>query len=166
MTSRAKREYVKRRLKIRNAVFPGLREDELWDRKQKVGFTTIPRPLPLLHRCMDTLSKNKPLASTYLDLWCRTFDDNFIVLDKASAMAFAAGFTGGRRVHTWAERLDILAELGFIRLAEGDDGPRSYAVILNPYEVIKQHRARLPADLYNALIARSSSVGADDMDDE
>lgn len=166
MTPKAQRDYIKKRLKIRNAVFPGLREDELWNRKQKVGFTTIPRPLPLLHRCMDMLSKNKPLASTYLDLWCRTFDDNFIVLDKAPAMAFAAGFTGNRRVNTWAERLDILAELGFIRLAEGDEGTRSYAVILNPYSVIKQHKDQLPTDLYNALVARSSNVGASDMDDE
>lgn len=165
MTPKARKDYANKRLKTRDACFPGVREDDLWDRKKKVGFTTIPRPMPLLMKCMDALSKNKPVSSTYLDLWCRTFDDNFVPLDKAPAMAFAAGFSGNRRVHTWGVRLDILASLGFIRLAAGDNGPRSYALILNPYNVIKKLKAKLPQDLHNALTARSNDVGANDLDD-
>lgn len=31
---------------------------------------------------MDDLSKGQPVSSTYLELWCRTFDESFVTLSK------------------------------------------------------------------------------------
>ncbi len=112
---------------------------------------------------MDDLSKGQPVSSTYLELWCRTFDENFVTLSKPREMAFHAGFDGQRAERTWRSRLDILQRLNFISLKEGPSGPVSYALIWNPYKVIKHHyemkTPSLRLDKYNALLERMSEVG-------
>lgn len=88
---------------------------------------------------MDNLSKGKPVSSTYIDLWCRTYDDSFIVANKTREMVFFSGFTGERAERTWLSRVHILSELGFIDIAEGPNGPVSYILVYNPYHVVKEH---------------------------
>ena len=109
------------------------------------------------------MSKGQPVSSTYLELWCRTFDENFVVLSKPREMAFHAGFDGQRAERTWRGRLEILADLNFIGLKEGPSGPMSYALIWNPYKVIKDHHDKkapgLRQDKYNALLERMSEIG-------
>ena len=109
---------------MRNALWPDVDRNQLWHRKTSDGWVTLPRAFPLILRIMDILAPNgKPVSSTYLDLWCRTFDDSFVVASKPRDMAFYAGFTGERAQHTWITRVRQLAELGFIRTAEGSTGP-------------------------------------------
>jgi hypothetical protein len=82
-------------------------------------------------------------------------------------MAFHAGFDGQRAERTWKQRLNILAELYFINLQEGPSGPASYALILNPYKVIKWHydekRPGLRKDKYHALIECAIEIGDESM---
>jgi hypothetical protein len=58
--------------------------------------------------------------------------------------------------------------LGFIDLKAGPSGEISYALIYNPYEIIKRHREEkhlgITDELYNSLIARAINIGADDLD--
>lgn len=139
----------------------------MWRRKVSRGFTTIPRTMPLLLSLMDGLSKNKPVSSAYLDLWCRAFDECFVTLNKPREMAFYAGFTGQRAEQTWVGRMKVLAELGFIDIQPGPSGALSFALIYNPYRVVQKHReANNPAlnlQAYNALITRASEIGAEDL---
>ena len=131
---------AEKRLALRNEIFPQVKPEELWDRKVRRGFTTIPRALPLVMSMMDAMSKAKPLSSTYLDLWCRGGDESFVTLNNQHGdMAFHAGFTGERAVTTWRDRMRRLAELGFIAIAPGTSGDLGYAVIMNPYLVVKRH---------------------------
>jgi hypothetical protein len=108
------------------------------------------------------MSKGQPVSSTYLELWCRTFDENFVTLSKPRDMAFHAGFDGQRAERTWRARLDILAKLNFIALKEGSSGPASYALIYDPYKVIKWHvENKTPGvrqDKYNALLERAAEI--------
>lgn len=123
--------------------------------------------MPVILVIMDSLSVGKPISTTYLDLWCRAFDESFVRLDKPHEMAFAAGFTTSRGPHIWAERLDILKTLGFIELAAGAQGPRGFALIYNPYHVIKRlnkEPGRLKDGMYNALLSAANAVGATDLD--
>ena len=112
---------------------------------------------------MDDLAKGQPVSGTYLELWCRTFDENFVTLSKPREIAFHSGFTGQRAERTWRGRLNILADLSFIRLSEGPSGPASYALILNPYKVIQyHHRQKTPGlrlDKFNALMERAADIG-------
>jgi len=155
-------------LKLRHELWPKIKPDLIWNRLQRVGFITIPRAMPLIMVAMDALSKNRPVSAAYLELWCRSYDEAFITLaNKEHDLAFASGFSGERAVHTWRGRIDLLADLGFIALAPGTAGPRSHALILNPYLVLKELRKKQQIDdmLWNALRMRVSEIKANDLDD-
>lgn len=114
---------------------------------------------------MDSLSVGKPVSTTYLDLFCRVFDESFVRLDKPHEMAFASGFTTGRGPHIWAERLDILKKLGFIDLAPGAQGQRGFALLYNPYLVIRRLKSegKVEAGMFNALLSHANAIGATDL---
>lgn len=169
MPEKTKSKISEQKLALRQRVWPGVTEADLWIRQKRVGFTTIPRILPLMAVIMDSLSKNKPISSTYFDLWCRAFDECFVVLNKQTEMAFHSGFAGQRAVQTWSERIKILDKLGFIKVASGPNGPLSYALILNPYRVVQTITKTKPElireDLQNALHERAIEIGATDLED-
>jgi hypothetical protein len=164
----AKQKIREKQLKLRKTLWPELDEERLWNRKKRDGFTTIPRTMPIILKIMDSLSKGKPVSSTYLEIWCRAYDECFVTLNKHQELAFHAGFMGQRALQTWKDRVQILSELGFIDIQEGPSGKMSYALIFNPYEVIKKHHQDkhlgIPEDMYIALAARAIEIGADDLE--
>lgn len=140
----------------------------LWDRTERDGFATVPRAMPLIMNIMDDLAgKGFPVGQTYIELWCRLYDELFLTLNRPEEMAFYAGFTGQRAVRTWKDRVKRLAELGFIDLKSGPLGDMSYAVFFNPYHIIKRaYLNKLVAeDKYRALVIRANEIGAFDLDD-
>lgn len=155
-------------LKFRNQLWPRLDDKLLWVQGKKVGYTQIPRTMPLILQIMDALSSGKPLSSVYLELWCRAFNHSFVILNKQTEMAFHAGFGGQRAVQTWVTRMRILENLKFIDIKPGPSGDLSYALIWNPYLTIKSHNenktAGFPNDLYNGLLQRVIEVKATDLD--
>jgi hypothetical protein len=164
---------AKKQLALRDQLWPGVSE-YLWDRQAKTdtdykhaGFTTIPKTMPLIQRITDQMSNRYPLSSTYVTLWCSTWDNSFVTLSKSRQMAFAAGFGGQRGVQTWADRMKRLRDLHFIDIKPGDLGPMTYAIIWNPHMIIQWHRARQTPGLtqasYNALVAWALDIGAKDM---
>lgn len=159
------KKIAKRQIALRNSLWPGLDEDRLWSRHMYNGFTTIPKAMPLIMNIMEDLSGNKHVALAYLELWCRTFDDSFVVLSKQQEIAFHSGVGGQRGVSTWKKYLKSLADLGFISLAPGPSGDCSYALIFNPYLVIKDHydKKKVEKDKYNSLLARASDVSDDSL---
>ena len=167
--SRRLRKHIERQLALRARLWPEVTADHLWVRTLRDGFITIPRGMPLILEIMDDMANGRPVSSTYLELWCRSFDECFVTLTKPREMAFHAGFTGQRAERTWTSRMRLLHELGFIDIKEGPSGPLSYALIWNPYLVIKRYhdesKPGLRADKYNALLARAVDIGATDLDE-
>ncbi len=162
---------MQKQLVLRSKLWPNIHPQEhLWLRKERDGFTTLPRTMPLIMQIMDNMSpKGKPVSGTYLELWSRAFDECFVTLSKPREMAFHSGFTGQRGERTWKGRLQILSDLGFIMLQPGPSGPMSYALILNPYKVIQyayhnKPNAGITADKFLALQARAIEIGANDLD--
>jgi hypothetical protein len=157
------KKIARRQLELRARLWPDLKETDLWSRHTHDGFSTIPSTMPLIMSIMDDLSKNQPVSFTYLELFCRAFDECFVTLSKAREIAFHAGFSTQRAERTWKARLKILHDLGFIDLKSGPSGPASYALILNPYRVIQRHHEQettgLREDKYNALVARAIEIG-------
>jgi hypothetical protein len=160
---RPRKKIARRQLELRDRLWPALPQERLWTRHTHDGFTTLPKAMPLILSIMDDLANGQPVSMTYLELWCRTFDENFVTLSKPREIAFHSGFHGQRAERTWRARLNILAELGFISLREGPSGPASYALIYNPYKVIQDHYERrtsgLRADKYNGLMDRAIEIG-------
>jgi hypothetical protein len=163
VVKKPRKKIAQRQLELRKALWPEVGPEYLWTRQTHHGFTTLPRCMPLMMGIMDDLAKGQPVSMTYLELWCRTFDENFVVLSKPQNTAFHAGFAGQRAERTWRGRLLILQKLKFIDLKGGPSGPASYALLYNPYKVIEWHHVNktpgLRQDKWNALIERASEVG-------
>ncbi len=108
---------------------------------------------------------------TYMELWCRTFDEMYVSLSKSKEIAFHSGFTGQRAERTWSEKIRKLDELGFISVREGQAGLLSHALVLNPYLVIKElydgKKYSISKEKYNALVERAIEIGAgEDLEDD
>lgn len=156
-----------RKLQLRQKLWPDVHDDDLWHRKTSQGWLTVPRAMPIILRTMDMLApKGKPVSATYLDLWCRTFDDSFVIVAKPREMAYFAGFTGERAHHTWVSRIRQLQDLGFIEYKGGTSGPVNYVLLRNPYRVIQRHiqQGHLREEAANALQERMIEIGATDGD--
>ncbi|WP_174166291.1 hypothetical protein [Rhizobium rhizogenes] len=162
VTSKPRKKIAKRQLELRDRLWPDLKADELWSRHEYNGFTTLPKAMPLMMSIMDDLAGGQPVSSTYLELWCRTFDESFVTLSKPREIAFHSGFTGQRAERMWKSRLKILSDLGFIKVESGPSGPYSYALLMNPYRVIKalyeSKTTGVTKDKYNALIERMIEI--------
>lgn len=153
-----------KQLALRDKLWPNLDQTKLWDRKKTAGFTTIPRTMPLILKVMDELSNQKPLSKTYLDLWCRGFDECFITITNPSDNAFYAGFTSQRALPTWRARMNRLAELGFIDAKPGTSGDYHYVLLWNPHLVVKKlsDAGRVSEATFNVLYDRMQQIGAED----
>jgi hypothetical protein len=160
---------AKKQLTQRELLWPGA-EPWLWHRKANKGFATIPKTMPIILQIMDDLSNGKPVSSTYLGLWCSTWDNSMVSVSRQDDMAHAAGFSGQRASYTWAGRIKILQDLKFIDVKAGKSGPISHVLLWNPHRVIRWHNGQKTPGLvegkFNALTEKALEVGAGDMFDE
>ncbi len=158
----------RKQLALRESLWPGS-EPDLWDRKAQKGFATIPKTMPMVLKIMDEMTKGAPVSSTYLTLWCNTWDNSFVALARPGDLANASGFGGQRGEYTWSLRIKKLHELRFIDVKPGKSGPMSQAIIWNPHRVLRWHHSIRTQGLseasYNALLEWALDVGAKDMTD-
>ena len=162
-----------KRSSMRENAFPELDPNRVWDIKNKTrtkGFTPIPRTMPLIGAIIDLMAgKGKPVSTAYLELWCRTDEQGFVILNKQSEVAFASGYSGERGVTTWKQRVRRIEELGFISTKPGTAGDLHYVQIWNPYLVIRDHKEADTTGFserhYLALIERYHDIGAVDLEE-
>jgi hypothetical protein len=101
-------------------LWPEIEDDQLWLRTKSVGFTTIPRTLPIVNRILDTYAgKGFPVSATYLALWCQVFDEGFVEIRNSRELAYESGFGGPRAEATWKSRMKKLEELKVILAKPG-----------------------------------------------
>jgi len=161
-------------LAMRKLLWPTISESHLWLRKDRDGFTTIPRTMPLFSEIINdaskqvTSGKSIPAGKSYLVLWCRVFDEGLVKIESEPTAAMEAGYVGERNVSTWREHLRVLKELGFIDFAGGPAGPCQYVLLLNPYHAVRTLKAKgWVQDLtFTALVQRAMDIGADDLNDK
>lgn len=168
MNSPKAKHILDRQIALRETLWPGITNRHLWYRKERDGFATMPRLMPLIMNSMDHLSgKGFPVGQVYLDLWCRTMDEGFLQLNRPEEMAFHSGFSGQRAVRTWKDRMKRLAELGFIGIIPGPLGDMSFAILYNPFHVLKRAylAKKLPENYWRSLAIRANEVNATDFDD-
>lgn len=164
-------KYIRKIRELRAKLWPDVDFlAQLWHRKRSDGFVSVPRTMPLMIGIVDDLTKGAPAGMTWAELWCRSYDEMYVSLSKSKELAFHSGFTGQRAERTWAEKIRKLDELGFIKIKDGQAGPLSHALLMNPYLVIKNLHAKsypgLAQDKYNALMERAIEIGAADLDDD
>lgn len=160
-------QVTERRVAMRNRLWPEVDSRELWSIAHD-GWVSLPRLMPLMMNIMDDMSgKGYPVGRTYLEMWSRLREEQFLTLNRPEEMAFHAGFEGQRALRTWKDRVKRLADLGFIALKDGPVGELSYALFFNPYHVVK--RAYLKGEVqerkWQALTIRVEEISAYDIDD-
>jgi hypothetical protein len=161
-------------LALRKMLWPTVTDENLWLRKERDGFTTIPRTMPLFMELISDTSKqvssgkSVPAGKSYLVLWCRVFDEALVKIESEATLAMEAGYVGERNISTWREHLRVLKELGFIDYAAGPAGPSQYVLLLNPYHAVKKLKAKgwIQELTYTALFQRAGEIGAKDLEDE
>jgi hypothetical protein len=157
---------TKKQLAMRESLWPGV-DSHLWHRTANKGFTTIPKTMPMILKIMDEMTKGAPVSSTYLSLWCNTWDNSYVALNKVADLAYASGFGGQRGEHTWITRVKKLNDLRFINIKPGKSGPMSNVIIWNPHLVLRWHHQEKTPGLmegsYNALLEWALDIGAKDM---
>jgi hypothetical protein len=161
------RDILKRQLETRAKLWPALKDDMVWGMDNE-GWVALPRLMPLMMTIMDDISeKGFPVSRTYLELWARLRDEQFLTLNRPEEMAFHAGFDGQRALRTWKDRVQRLADLGFISLMTGPLGDLSYAAFYNPYHIIKRAyiAGKVQERKWQALVVRAGEIGAFDIDD-
>ena len=163
---RTRKKIDRRTRQLRDKLWPDA-EAKIWHYKTSDGWLNLPRATPIILRVLDALTKGQPVSATYLDLWCRTYNDGFVHASRSREMAFFAGFSGERAHRTWLSRIRKLEELGFIDVKEGPLGPVSYILLIDPYIPLRKlgEAGEIPNQLWNALLARMIEIGAGDLDD-
>lgn len=158
---------LEKQIEARSKLWPDVKDAALWS-MDKDGWVAVPRLMPLMMSIMDDLSgKGFPVGNTYFEMWARLREEQFLTLNRPEEMAFHAGFEGQRSLRTWKDRVQRLANLGFIGLKAGPIGELSYAIFFNPYHVIKRaHLAGKVQDRkWQALVFRAHEIGAYDFDE-
>ncbi|QNK70562.1 hypothetical protein [Variovorax sp. PAMC26660] len=168
-TAKKLNKAVEDTIAMRKHLWPDVSDDMLWligDSKKK-GFSPIPRPVPILMNMIGDASKHVssksvPAGRSYLVLWCRVFGEAVVKIDNEMVAASEAGYLGERSVSTWREHMRVLKELGFIDYRPGAAGPMHFILLLNPYKVAMQLRAKkwIQEVQYTALFHRAQEIGA------
>ena len=165
LTPKRKSPADKRR-ELRDEIWPDA-EAVVWNRQTDKGWCTIPRTLPLLMTLINYISpKERGDASrVYQELWCHAFEEGLVSIVDEEAHAFASGFiNGSRSLRSWRERMDLLSEFGFIRIARNGGRLYGYVLLVHPHDVVQRLRVGgkypFPPGWDTAFAKRFIDIGA------
>jgi hypothetical protein len=153
-------------LNLRNRLWPDS-ASLIWDRKKKttVGFTTIPRLLPLIMILIDHLKEKGEgdARMAYLELWSRTRDAQIVSIKDEEDIAYASNCTRPKRaIRTWKDHMRVLKRLGFIMVASDGNREFGHILLLDPLAVAAclHNENRTPPGWWSAFTRRADEVGA------
>ncbi|WP_075256164.1 hypothetical protein [Herbaspirillum camelliae] len=143
--------------------FPDFEPSWLWIRTANIGFTTLPRTLPLVMQAIDDQSKSgQPAGHTLFCLWARSPDHPLITIENPATFAAEAGYVGERAVNTWRRRMKQLVDLKLIMTKKGTSGDFHYVLLLNPNAAMEYMNecGLIQEGLYNRFRDRLDDIGA------
>jgi hypothetical protein len=153
---------AQKREELRETLWPGS-QNRVWSRRGNVGWTTIPRLLPLAMQLIRLLASKGDPSGVYMELWARSFDEGIVSITDESVCAYASGYTGTRAVRTWREHILTLAELGFIEYKPAGNREIGHILVLNPLLVCARlyHKKdrKIPEEWWTAFVTRANEVG-------
>lgn len=158
---KAKERVAEQRTSQRKQFWPALEErKDLWRAdKNRPGYRTIPRTLPLILRLIDKAAGDK-VSGAYLDLWTQAYDEFLVRIYSEDDRAFYSGYGHAR---TWRDRIKKLEELGFILTAPHANRTYGFILLLNPHKVVPWLKAKSPdlvdEKLYGTIQARAVEAG-------
>jgi len=153
-----------RRQQLREALWPGS-ASWIWDPESSIGYTVVPRVLPLVLHLIKILSgggKTGDPSPAYVDLWCRDYGQGLVTIMDEERAAYSAGYSSQRAHRTWKEHMRKLVELEFIKAKK--DGIREFGqiLLLNPLRVCETLYAagKVPDEWWTAFMMRVTEIKA------
>jgi hypothetical protein len=130
-----------RRDQQRELFYPGS-SAYIWPQPKEQGWARVPRNIGLILTIIDSVKKKGiDVGRTYLDLLASNMDEGLVQVNSEHDFALRAGFSGGDRgVRSWQERLELLADLGFIKIHRGPTDRVDFIVLVHPRKVVKALR--------------------------
>ena len=124
------------------------------------GWFMAYRTLPLILRLIREKSvaggkRTGDAANVYLELLSRHMGGGIVELGHEADHAYAAGYSSGRLVRSWKERMDALERAGFIKIERV--GPRyKRALIVHPTVAVHRLRVggKVPNEWWNTFRTR------------
>jgi hypothetical protein len=161
--SPALKSYLARRRKKRDALWP--------EAEQKVynptvgGWARMPRTVPMISGLIDFLSDKEKPGRLYTVLWSHEYGDGLVEISDPAHLALEAGYFTSRAERTFAERMKILVDFGFLQAKQV--GSREYGVVLlvDPHRVVSAMKAKagskIPEGWWSAFSLRCNDIGID-----
>ena len=145
-----------RREELREAYWPNAIP---WTGRNATGWFFAPRTLPLLLLLLRSkgLSGRKDPSRVYLALLARHVDNGVIEIAQEADLAYESGYTGQRAVRTWQERMQLLADLGLIKIQPSGNQKYRFVLLVHPSLAIEKLKKRpdvVDGSWWNAYVAR------------
>jgi len=144
---------------IRINNWPDLKINEIWRPDSSVGYTQVPKIMPLFLHGIDSIQGHKKLSETYFALWCRA-TVGVVEVENEKTMALEAGFTGQRAVAAWKDRVFSLIDLKLIKTKPGYGNDFGFILIRNPYVLLHELQGIIDQGIYSTAIAKAVKLGA------
>lgn len=122
-------------------------KDEFWPKevawtgeKPEQGWFRAPRTLPLiliLLRSEKTTDSKLDPTGVYLELLARHRDTGIVEMVAEGEHSYSAGYAGSRGVRSWQERMQLLAQLGFIKSKRSGNQQYKYVLLVHPTIVVR-----------------------------
>lgn len=102
--------------------------------KPETGWFRAPRTLPLIMMLLSDkgISGKADLSGVYLELLARHRDSGIVEMATPGEHSYGAGYSGGRGIRTWQERMKLLEELGFIKSKPMGNQQYKYVLLIHP----------------------------------
>jgi hypothetical protein len=86
----------------------------------------------------------------------RTWPEHLIEVSDEDGLAYASGLT----VKSWRQRIDVLGNLGFIKVKPNGNIQYGYILLLDPHKVVKELHAKgkVPDDWWGAYVKRAAAI--------
>jgi hypothetical protein len=136
----------------------------VWSRHTDDGYSTVPRTLPLIMTLIDLLETSVDASRVYTELWSRVHDEGFIEMVDEAEHAYASGYVTPRGQRSWRERIQVLEDLGFIKVKPKGGWRYGYVLLVHPHDVVEtlmNTRGKdIPEAWRNLYLQRLSQIGA------
>lgn len=123
----------------------------------------MPRTVPMIASLIDLMGGRENAGRLYVTLWAYEYGDGFVEVPDPAQLALEAGYFTNRAERTFAERVNLLKNFGFVRSAPSGLRDHGFILLLDPHRVVTNIRTKKPDQVpdswWSAFQNRCTNIG-------